>query len=109
MPVNNEYHREQRLSLSRQIRIRIREYDNELYSLLKAISGVGLLTSSALITELGDINRFPHIKLKGRITIIGMNFVSFLILLVISIVVSAVLHYVLKFYISQVLLHLFQK
>ena len=30
---------------------------------------------------------------------IGMNFVSFLILLVISIVVSAVLHYVLKFYI----------
>jgi len=30
---------------------------------------------------------------------IGMNFVSFLILLGISIVVSAVLHYVLKFYI----------
>jgi hypothetical protein len=28
---------------------------------------------------------------------IGMNFVSFLILLVISIVVSAILHYVLKF------------
>jgi uncharacterized membrane protein YeaQ/YmgE (transglycosylase-associated protein family) len=30
---------------------------------------------------------------------IGMNFISFLILLGISIVVSAVLHYVLKFYI----------
>ena len=30
---------------------------------------------------------------------IGMSFVSFLILLVISIAVSAVLHYVLKFYI----------
>ncbi len=30
---------------------------------------------------------------------IGMSFVSFIILLVISIVVSAVLHYVLKFYI----------
>ena len=30
---------------------------------------------------------------------IGMTFVSFLILLVISIVVSAILHYVLKFYI----------
>jgi uncharacterized membrane protein YeaQ/YmgE (transglycosylase-associated protein family) len=29
---------------------------------------------------------------------IGMNFISFFILLVISIVVSAVLHYVLKFY-----------
>ena len=56
-----EYHREQLLTLSRQIRQRIREYDNELYSLLKSISGVGPLTSSALITELGDINRFPHI------------------------------------------------
>ena len=30
---------------------------------------------------------------------IGMNFISFLILLVISIVVSSVLHYVFKFYI----------
>ena len=30
---------------------------------------------------------------------IGMDFISFLILLVISIVVSAVLHYVLKFYV----------
>jgi transposase len=55
-----EYHREQILTLSRQIRLRIREYDNELYSLLKTISGIGPLTSSALITELGDINRFPH-------------------------------------------------
>jgi len=57
-----EYHREQILILSRQIRIRIREYDNELYSLLKTISGIGPLTSSALITEIGDINRFPHIN-----------------------------------------------
>src|SRR3989339_426070 len=56
-----EYHREQILTLSRQIRVRIKEYDNELYSLLKTISGIGPLTSSALITELGDINRFPHI------------------------------------------------
>jgi transposase len=56
-----EYHRAQMLTLSRQIRVRIKEYDNELYSLLKTISGIGPLTSSALITELGDINRFPHI------------------------------------------------
>ncbi|MGA2405642.1 MAG: IS110 family transposase [Bacteroidales bacterium] len=56
-----EFHREQLLILSRLIRQRIREYDNELYSLLKSISGIGPLTSSALITELGDINRFPHI------------------------------------------------
>jgi transposase len=56
-----EYHRAQILTLSRQIRVRIKEYDNELYSLLNTISGIGPLTSSALITELGDINRFPHI------------------------------------------------
>jgi hypothetical protein len=36
---------------------------------------------------------------------IGMNFVSFLILLAISIVVSAVLHYVLKFYIRSFTQH----
>jgi len=57
-----EYHREQILILSRQIRIRMREYDNELYNLLKTVSGIGPLTSSALITELGDINHFPHIN-----------------------------------------------
>ena len=56
-----EHQREQMVSLSRQVRVRIREYDNELYSLLKSISGIGPLTSSALMTEIGDINRFPHI------------------------------------------------
>jgi transposase len=56
-----EYHRKQLLDLSRQIRQRMREYDKELYSLLMTISGIGPLTSSALITELGDINRFKNI------------------------------------------------
>ena len=56
-----EYHRAQLLGLSRQVRLRIKEYDNELYSLLNTITGIGPLTSSALITELGDINRFPNI------------------------------------------------
>jgi transposase len=57
-----EYHREQILILSRQIRIRVREYDKELYNLLKTVSGIGPLTSSALITEIGDINRFHNIN-----------------------------------------------
>jgi len=56
-----EHHRRQLLDLSRLVRQRIREYDNELYSLLKSISGIGPLTSSALITELGNINRFNNI------------------------------------------------
>jgi len=56
-----ENNRQQMLILSRIIRLRISQYDNELYSLLKTISGIGPLTSSALITELGDINRFKDI------------------------------------------------
>jgi transposase len=56
-----EHHRQQLLILSRIVRLRISQHDKELFNLLKSISGIGPLTSSALITELGDINRFPHI------------------------------------------------
>lgn len=56
-----EHHRQQLLILSRIVRLRISQYDKELYSLLKTISGIGPLTSSALISELGDINRFKTI------------------------------------------------
>jgi transposase len=60
-----EHHREQLLILSRQVRQHIRKYDNELYTLLRSVSGIGPLTSSALITELGDIRRFSHIDSLG--------------------------------------------
>jgi transposase len=60
-----EYHRKQLLDLSRLVRQRIREYDSELYSLLTKISGIGPLTASALITEIGDINRFSNIDQLG--------------------------------------------
>jgi transposase len=60
-----EHYRQQLLILSRIVRLRISHYDNELYSLLKTISGIGPLTSSALITEIGDINRFTHINHLG--------------------------------------------
>ncbi|OFY71467.1 MAG: hypothetical protein A2Y71_02570 [Bacteroidetes bacterium RBG_13_42_15] len=53
------------LILSRLVRLRISHYDKELYSLLKTISVIGPLTSSALITKLGDINRFTHINHLG--------------------------------------------
>jgi transposase len=56
-----EHHREQLLILSRIVRLRISQHDKELYKLLNSISGIGPLTSSALITEIGDINRFPDI------------------------------------------------
>ena len=57
-----EHHRQQLLILSRIVRLRISHYDKELYSLLNTISGIGPLTASALITEIGDINRFTHIN-----------------------------------------------
>jgi transposase len=60
-----EYNRKQLVDLSRLVRQRIREYDHELYSLLNKISGIGPLTASALITELGDINRFDNIDQLG--------------------------------------------
>ncbi len=74
-----EFSRKQLLDLSRS-----REYDRELYSLLNKISGIGPLTASALITELGDINWFdnidhlgsyvglvPKIRESGEVTHIG--------------------------------------
>jgi transposase len=60
-----EHHRQQLLILSRIVRLRISQHDKELYKLLKGISGIGPLTSSALITELGDINRFTNIDQLG--------------------------------------------
>ena len=60
-----EHHRQQLLILSRIVRLRISQYDKELSNLLKTIPGIGPLTSSALITEIGDINRFPHIDDLG--------------------------------------------
>ena len=60
-----EYHRSQLLTLSRQIRERIREYDRELYPLLKSVSGIGPPTASVLTTELGDINHFTNIDQLG--------------------------------------------
>ena len=60
-----EYHRQQLLILSRLVRLRISQHDKELFNLLKSISGIGPLTASALITEIGDINRFSHIDDLG--------------------------------------------
>jgi transposase len=56
-----EYYRQQLLILSRIVRLRISQHDKELYNLLKSISGIGPLTASALITELGNIDRFNNI------------------------------------------------
>jgi transposase len=65
-----EHHRHQLLILSRLVRLRISHYDKELYRLLNTISGIGPLTASALITEIGDINRFSHRNHLGYVGLI---------------------------------------
>lgn len=59
--ISYEHHRQQLLILSRMVRLRISQHDKEMYNLLKTVSGIGPLTSSAFITEIGDINRFQNI------------------------------------------------
>lgn len=56
------YFRQQMLDINRLLRKYIKEYDRELYDLLRTIPGIGPLTAIALITELGDIHRFRHIN-----------------------------------------------
>lgn len=54
------YFRQQMLDINCQLRKCIREYDRELYDLLRTIPGIGPLTAITLITELGDVKRFRH-------------------------------------------------
>jgi transposase len=54
--------RQQMLDINNQLRKYIRQYDRELYELLRTIPGIGPLTAIVLITELGNINRFRHLN-----------------------------------------------
>lgn len=81
--------RKELLSISNEIRklMRSKKY-NKLYYLLRSVTGIGPLTAAALITEIGDMNRFKNFyhlnsfiglmpmehssgerELKGRITV----------------------------------------
>jgi len=81
--------RKELLSISNTIRklMRSKKY-NKLYYLLRSVTGIGPLTAAALITEIGDMNRFKNFyrlnsfiglmpmehssgerELKGRITV----------------------------------------
>ena len=81
--------RKELLSISNTIRklMRSKKY-NKLYYLLRSVTGIGPLTAAALITEVGDMNRFKNFyhlnsfiglmpmehssgerELKGRITV----------------------------------------
>jgi len=50
------------LAVSKQIKQSIKQVDDNLYMLLRTIPGIGPLTAIALMVEIGDINRFKHLR-----------------------------------------------
>lgn len=56
------FHYEQMLKMGREMRALFRKEEKQMYYLLRTIPGIGPLTAIALITEIGDINRFSHIR-----------------------------------------------
>jgi transposase len=53
---------QQILDVTRKLKLLIKQYNNSDYMLLRSIPGIGPLTAIALIVEIGDINRFKHLK-----------------------------------------------
>lgn len=56
------FHKQQVRSISNELRKLFRKQYKEDYYLLRTIPGIGPLSAIAIITELGDINRFSHIN-----------------------------------------------
>jgi len=52
----------QLLDVTKKIKRLIKQGDNTLYMLLRSIPGIGPLTAIALLVEIGDINRFKHLR-----------------------------------------------
>lgn len=53
---------EQRKTLESSLKAYVRKKDNTLFKVLQTVPGIGPITAIGLIAELGDINRFKHIK-----------------------------------------------
>lgn len=57
-----QFHKQQVRCISNELRKLFRKRYKEDYNLLRTIPGIGPLSAIAIITELGDINRFGHIN-----------------------------------------------
>lgn len=60
--MNYHYQKQQVRLISKELRAYFRKYHKEMYYLLRTIPGIGPLSSIAIISELGDINRFANIN-----------------------------------------------
>lgn len=59
---NYRFQKQQIRQISKELRAHFRKYHNEDYNLLRSIPGIGPLSAIAIITEIGDIKRFPNIN-----------------------------------------------
>ena len=59
---NYEFQKQQIRQISKELRAHFRKYHKEEYYLLRSIPGIGPLSAIAIITEIGDINRFANIN-----------------------------------------------
>lgn len=61
--LSNYYFQKQQIrQISKELRAYFRKYHKEEYNLLRTIPGIGPLSAIAVITEIGDINRFANIN-----------------------------------------------
>lgn len=59
---NYHFQKQQVRKLSIELRAYFRKHHKEPYYLIRTIPGIGPLSAIAVITEIGDINRFPNIN-----------------------------------------------
>jgi transposase len=71
---NYHYQKQQVRQISKELRAYFRKYYKQDYFLLRTIPGIGPLSAIAIISELGDINRFPNInKLSSYVGLLPLT------------------------------------
>jgi transposase len=71
---NYQYQKQQVRLISKQLRAYFRKYYKQDYYLLRTIPGIGPLSAIAIISELGDINRFSNInKLSSYVGLLPLT------------------------------------
>jgi len=74
---NYHFQKQQVRQISKELRAYFRKHHKEDYYLLRSIPGIGPLSAIAIITEIGDINRFPNInKLSSYVGLLPLTSIS---------------------------------
>lgn len=74
---NYHFQKQQIRQISKELRAHFRKYHKQDYYLLRSIPGIGPLSAIAIITEVGDINRFSNInKLSSFVGLLPLTSTS---------------------------------